>query len=330
MRTWTRRTISLGILFPAALANILLAPLIVVVLVLLDIVKDQRLPLTRAYLLITFYLVWAVLGVLAAFGVWGFFGSRDRQRFLEWNYALQRVWTHCFAKVGIALFSLRLNVEGDYSFGRNPFILLVRHTSLADTILVSWFVLVWHRMRMRYVMKKELLWETCLDIVGNRLSNYFVDRNTPNSSMEVGGIVSLAGDLGPCEGIVMYPEGTRFSERKRAQALHRLKEQGDRELLRHAEMLRYVLPPRLAGTLALLEKAPHADVVFFAHGGFEGASSFADIFRGSMIGCNIHARYWGVPACSVPRGIEAQKRWLYQQWHQIDELVATWCVPATR
>jgi hypothetical protein len=80
----------------------------------------------------------------------------------------------------------------------------------------------------------------------------------------------------------------------------------------------------LTGTLALLEQAPNADVVFFAHAGFEGASSFADIFRGSMIGREIRVRYWAVPASSIPREIEARKCWVYHEWEHIDEIIGRW------
>lgn len=332
MQTWVRRLISLGILFPSALLNCLLAPFLTGLFVLIDFATNRRLPLTRAYLLVSFYLLWEVIGVIAAFMVWLCLGPwrfGNHKRFLAWNYGLQRIWTNGFTRVGIALFSLDVTVEGNYEFGHTPFILLVRHTSLADTILVSWFLLVRHRIRARYGMKKELLWDPCLDIVGNRLPNYFIDRNSRNIANEVKGVAALAEGLGPSEGVVMYPEGTRFSEKKRARALLRLKEQGAEELLRSAERFQHVLPPRLAGTMALLEKAPNADAIFFAHRGFEGASSFAEIFSGSMIGREIRVRYWAVPAYSIPRDIEAQKRWIYQQWRQVDELVATWSVPTT-
>lgn len=327
MRTWVRRLITLGVLFPVAIINSLVSPLITGLCVLFDAVTDRRLPLTRAYLLISFYLLWEMIGVLAAFVVWLCFGSRSQEqheRFLKWNYVLQRIWTNGFTRVGIVLFSLRVTVEGDYKLGENPFILMVRHTSLADTILVSWFLLVRHRIRARYAMKKELLWDPCLDIVGNRLPNCFIDRNSRNIRNEVKGIAALADALGPSEGVVMYPEGTRFSEKKRAQALRRLEKQGAKELLRKAEGLQHVLPPRLAGTMALLEKAPNADVAFFAHAGFEGASSFADIFHGSMIGREIRVRYWAISARSVPREAEAQKRWIYQEWQRMDETVDEW------
>lgn len=327
MKTWNRRIVSFSVLFLTAALNTLIFPLIAFVLLLYDLAADRRLPLTRAYILVAFYLVWECAGILGACVVWvvfGWRGRRGRAQFLEWNYALQRMWTTGFTRVGIALFSLRLDISGDYAFGERSFVLLARHTSLADTILLAWFVLVRNRVKMRYVMKKELLWDPCLDIVGNRLPNYFIDRQSRDSAREVQGLTVLAEGLGDAEGIVLYPEGTRFSEKKRARALARLKELGGEEEFRSAERMTCVLPPRLKGAMTLLKCTPQADVVFFAHDGFEGASSFAEVFRGSLIGRTIHARFWAVPASAVPREPEAQKAWLYTEWEHLDRVVARW------
>lgn len=324
MRTLPRRLVTLGVLFPTTVVNSLLLPAVLPLLVLMDLCTNRRMPLTRAYLVISFYLIWESLGVLSAFAVWVFPGPRSSRLFLTCNYVLQRIWVDGFTRVGSLLFSLTPDIRGDVPFGERPLILLARHTSLADTILVSWIVLVRHKIRMRFVMKQELLWDPCLDIVGNRLPNYFVDRNAKDNMREIANIAALAKGLQTGEGVVMYPEGTRFSEEKRAKALQRLEEQGHIELLRHAEQMRHVLPPRLAGTLALLENAPGADIVFFAHSGFEGASSFSEFFRGSMIGREVRVRYWSVPASDVPADVEARKLWLYREWLHVDEVVGGW------
>ena len=74
---------------------------------------------------------WKTAGVAAAFAAWlcaGVWPLRNRRRFLAWNYALQRIWAGGFAKAGIALFSLRLAIDGGYAFGDKPFLMLVRHT----------------------------------------------------------------------------------------------------------------------------------------------------------------------------------------------------------
>ena len=136
-------------------------------------------------MLVVFYGFSELLGILAAFSVWlasGVWLGVSRQRFLRWNYGLQRLWARGFVWVGLRLFSMRLHVEEDgYIFSDQSILLLVRHTSLADTILAAYLVSVQKGFRSRYVMKRELLWDPCLDIVGNRLPNYFVDRRSANA-----------------------------------------------------------------------------------------------------------------------------------------------------
>lgn len=294
-------------------------------LLTIDAFRDRRFPLIRAYMLVVFYGVWELVGVLAAFIVWpvsGVWLGEDRHRFVRWNYSLQRLWAKGLARAGLRLFSMRLYVEDDgYVFSDQPILLLVRHTSLADTILATYLVSVQKGFRLRYVMKRELLWDPCLDIVGNRLPNYFVDRRSANTRAEAEAVAALADDLGAREGVILWPESTRFTAEKLRRALTRLNSTGDAQLLEIARGLSCVLPPRLLGTLGLLERNPSMDVVFCAHTGFENAASFLDFFRGSMIGRKICVRFWGCPAACIPRDRQEQKVWLYENWRRIDDFV---------
>jgi len=292
----------------------------------MDAIRDRRFPLIRAYMLVVFYGFWELLGLLGALIVWvagGVWLGAEPHRFLRWNYGLQSLWAKGFAWVGLRLFSMRLRVEEDGPvFSDKPILLLVRHTSLADTILAAYLVCVQRGFGLRYVMKRELLWDPCLDVVGNRLPNYFVDRNSANTRGEAELIASLADDLGPREGVILWPESTRFSPEKLERALARLKSDGDGRLLEIARGLRWVLPPKLLGTLGLLQRNPGMDVVFCAHTGFEHAASFPEIFRGSMIGREIHVRFWGCPAASVPGDERERRLWIYENWRRMDDFVA--------
>ncbi len=295
------------------------------ILFLADLMRDRRFPWLRAFILISFYCVWELLGVTAAFLVWMVYRSlpgRDRGVFLSWNYALQRLWVYGFARAGLFLFSMTFRVEsGDYPLGKRPVLLLVRHTSLADTILATYLMRVQRNFQLRYVMKRELLWDPCLDIVGNRLPNYFVDRASANTRQQAEAIAVLADGLQSGEGVILWPESTRFSPEKRARALTQLREKGDAILLEMAAAMQFVLPPRLLGISSLLERNPDLDVFFCAHTGFENAASFKDFFGGAMIGREIRAKLWGYPAESVPREPEAQKHWIYENWQRVDDFV---------
>jgi 1-acyl-sn-glycerol-3-phosphate acyltransferase len=124
---------------------------------------------------------------------------------------------------GIALVALvRLTVVFTFLRGRRgrsstwACHLVMRHASILDTLLPSVYVRGLTQWRVRYILKQELLLDPCLDIVGNALPNYFVDR-TGHRQREFEGIRALVKDLGD-DGVLVYPEGTRFSEEKLVRA----------------------------------------------------------------------------------------------------------------
>ena len=73
-------------------------------------------------------------------------------------------------------------MEGEADGARGPYLLLVRHASSGDALLASSLVSAPNRMQLRCVLKRELLWDPCLDIVGNWLPNVFAERDAPDSS----------------------------------------------------------------------------------------------------------------------------------------------------
>lgn len=329
---WLRRSVSVPLLIGATLVGVALFPIMLCLFLLVDVCRDRRFPLVRAGCVLVFYGVWEVFGILAALwaylfsGVWAGLGQAQ---YRDWNYALQRLWVQGFAWVGLRLFSMPAPTEEEgYAFSGRPILLLVRHTSLADTILATYLMRVRRAYRLRYVMKRELLWDPCLDIVGNRIPNYFVDRHASNTLGEAQALATLADGLGAWEGVIVWPESTRFSPAKRVRALNRLREQGEESLLQLAAEMEYVLPPKLSGILALLAHNPGMDVVFCAHTGFENAASFADIFKGTMIRREIRVKFWGYAAEDIPRDRAQQKLWIYENWRHVDAFVATACQDA--
>jgi hypothetical protein len=88
-----------------------------------------------------------------------------------------------------------------------------------------------------------------------------------------------------------------------------------------AEAMRYVLPPRPGGVLAVLENAHEADVVWVAHTGTDHLLSVADIWAALPMDLEILMRWWQVPAGSVPTDPEEQITWLYDWWKRIDEWI---------
>ncbi|MDF1561559.1 MAG: lysophospholipid acyltransferase family protein [Deltaproteobacteria bacterium] len=278
----------------------------------------------RAVLFFGLYLGLEAAGLLSAGAIWlRAHGGRlgGHARYLERNRILQRWWSDHLFGGALRIYGMTLEVEGAAEVLPPPFLLWVRHASTADTVLAAFVLANPHDLLLRYVLKEELLWDPCLDVVGRRLPNAFVDRSGRRSEEAVAAVAGLGRDLDDRSGVLIFPEGTRFSPAKRERALARLREAGEAALVERAEALHHVLPPRLGGVLALLEAAPKTDVVILAHTGFEGVESFAEFFGGALVGRRLRVRLWRIPAASIPA--EGRAAWVFERWAEVEAWVAT-------
>lgn len=304
------------ITIPAFIAATMLVSATLPVLVLLAAIL-RPFPATRGALptlgFIFGYLWCETIGIVTAFAIW--LQHRDQERFLDANFRLQCWWANALKVIAEKLFRLTFEVEGEDCLPGPPAIMLPRHASIADTIIPMVYYAIPQRLRLRYVLKRELLADPCLDIVGHRLPNYFVDRHGQDSERARQGVAELLDDLGDREGALIYPEGTRFSEAKRSQLIERYASSED--MLVQLRRWTQLLPPRLGGTLALLSANPGLDLIFCAHTGFEGSSHFATLINGSWIGAHIRIAFWRVPNREVPRNPDAQPEFLFAQWDRM-------------
>jgi 1-acyl-sn-glycerol-3-phosphate acyltransferase len=233
-------------------------------------------------------------------------------------YALQAWWASVNLRVASAALGLTIHVEGAELAVPGPVILLVRHASILDTLIPCTYVQRPYRFRVRYVLKQELLFDPCLDIVGNALPNYFVDRSG-NTQRELDGVRALAADLGS-DGLLMFPEGTRFSSKKRERALDRLQSEGS-PFAEAARAMSSVLPPKPGGVLTLLNALPDVDCVFIAHRGLESFAKISSLLSGEVVGARVDVKFWRVEGSAIPREDDERLRWLYDQWSQVDTFV---------
>ncbi|MGD2043416.1 MAG: lysophospholipid acyltransferase family protein [Acidimicrobiia bacterium] len=257
--------------------------------------------------------IWALVGL-------SFTTLLPRRAKQNATFKLQSVWTAWnFAALRL-LFSLDLDVEGQESAAPGPIVLLCRHASMVDTMLPARLVANPFGIRLRYVLKKELLFDPTLDIGGNRLPNYFIDRDGDPSN-EIDALKNLARDLGPEDGILIYPEGTRYSESKRLRYAKRIAREGGivGDLASH---LRRVLPPRPGGTLAILETTT-ADIVVLAHRGLEGLATVKDIWSGGLVGSKINVLMWRIRRGEIPTGRRERVEWLYRLWAEVDSWIVS-------
>jgi 1-acyl-sn-glycerol-3-phosphate acyltransferase len=332
---WGRRAITIPTYLGAAALYLGALPLLLPLAAVVDVATGRRstLPRLRALTVFAIYFACEVFGILGALalGLVTLGGTLvEARRYLGWNAALQRWWTDALFFGSVRVFGIRVETEGLEVARRGPMLLFVRHTSTADTVLTAAIVANPHRLLLRYVLKRELLWDPCLDLVGRRLPNAFVARGAgrrpqdatggeATSSPEIDAVASLASGLDEGSAVLIYPEGTRFSKTKLARAIERLRARGDDT---HAELsarLRHVLPPKLGGPLALVSAAPEVDVVVVEHSGFEGAATLASFWKGALVGKTLRVRLRRFPASTLPRAALAS--WLYERWAEVDAWV---------
>ena len=322
-----RRVITVPAVFALLAAVTIASPALLAVAAIVDVARTmatrRRGVLLRSLAFLWIYLVGEVWALLALLGTSVLLGRAK----LDATYALQDRWASWNLTALRMLFSLEIRATGETSATPGPVIVISRHASLVDTLLPAQFIARRNGMRLRYVLKKELLLDPALDIAGSRLPNVFIDRASREAT-ERQQIKLLAEGLGPDDGVLIYPEGTRFDEAKlkRYQHRHRGAEPGSIQGL--ASLYRRVLPPRPGGTLSLLE-AGDADVVVFAHRGLEGLATVRDIWRGDLVGSQIDIAVWRVPRAQIPQLRAERVEWLFRLWAEVDDWVCSENGPTT-
>ena len=316
-----RRALSLAALVVACALLAALAPALLVVTAIVDVAQGARLALTRTLLMVLTWLAYELAGVVTAGCLWLRGGSAERV--IEGHFRLQCWWAGGLFDATRALFQLRVDVTGAEVAKGGPVLVLARHTSVADTLLAAALLSRPHGLRLRYVLKRELLWDPCLDIVGHRLPNAFVRRGSRDTAGDVAAVRSLAEGLGPHDGVLIFPEGTRATPALRARAIEKLDASPTATDAQRAaaRRLKHVLPPRIEGVLALLEADPRADVVLLAHAGLDSVRTLADLRRGTLVGQRVRVHLWRCPRAEIPDDREGRVGWLLAQWQRVDDAV---------
>ena len=303
----------------------LLFPALLLVALLVDVGRAVvlRTPFmaTRLLAFLWAYLAGESAGLLALLGIWlaGGFGLR-RGRIADWTWRSQQVWAGWMFAAARRLMGLRVEVGGEEALRPGPVIVLVRHASIVDNLLPSVLVTRAHHVRLRYVLKRELLRDPCLDVAGKRLPNYFVRRDT-GEKLERENVRRLAEGLSPQDGVLLYPEGTRFTAERRERAIKRIAER-DPERARRLERIEHLLPPKVGGFLSALDGAPGVDVVVMAHAGFDDLRLVSDMWRGALVGRTIRVRFERTERAAIPNDTPGRVRWLDDAWAAADVWVA--------
>ncbi len=322
-RAW-RRVRGVAAVAVALVLVTLLAPVLLVAASVVDLTLwlRRRKPWMAVRLLAMgwWFLVgemWALVGLLA---IWLVSGGRDSARRRDRVYRLKRRWLRSHLAGIRTLFGMRFEIEGLELAGPGPVIVMIRHASIIDNALPDAILGHAHGLGFRFIIKRELRMLPTIDIGGRWVPTLFVRRGSGDTEAELERMRALTVELSPNDGLLIYPEGTRSTPAKLARAKEIIAERQP-EIVPLAERLQHLLPPRLGGTLLLLETARDADVVLFGHVGLDGFEYVSDIWSGGLVGTTVHLKFWRFPAAEVPSEREELIAWLYGRWQELDDWV---------
>ena len=317
-----RRLISMpGLILGAVILTVAIPVWLPLVLVIDACRLKWRFPLAR---LLSFAVCWAwleTIGVTCSALLWVTGQSKN----LPKHYALQRWWADRLLQALKATCGFSVEVENIDALKPGPVLMFARHASLADSLVSAYVVTTLAQMNPRYVLKRELLADPCLDVVGQRLPNHFLDRHATDSTPELQALEALVTNIDASTVGIIFPEGTRANQKKRTRALEKIAAIDQVRADRLHEM-RHLLPPRPAGAAAMLRGCPSANVVFAWHVGFEGLDTFGGILRAissRMPPIRFHLRRVersGIPSNSITDTGELTK-WLDSEWMRMDREV---------
>lgn len=315
-----RRGVTIPVCLLGAAVAVATTPLWIPALWLVDRITGRT--TRRAALLVAGGLVIDSAALLASAWVWGLSRvllQRGSEAERARNFRVQRWWSRSLLAWGRWVYQVRLELEGALQPLHGPLLVFARHCSVADTLLPAVLVADRGQLLLRYVAKEALRWEPCLDVLGGRLSTVFLRRGAGGGADQV---ATAAQELAGDEGVMLFPEGTRFSPAKRDRRLRQL-EGEDPARAALARELTHVLPPRRGGVGAALAARPEADVLIVEHTGLEGLETLADLTRRDLVGRTVRVRLRRIRAAEVPRDEEGGVAWLDAQWREVDAWVAS-------
>jgi hypothetical protein len=282
-------------------------------------------------------LIWSAgetAALTVSLGLWiasGFGGRLDTEPYQSRHYAVMRWFLDLVYRTARAACGLRVTVTGPRPAGQaapasdRPLIVLSRHAGPGDSLLLVHHLLSACGRRPRVVMKATLQLDPSVDILANRLPNAFLHRGAEagkraGSRQRTEQVRRLAAGMGARSALVLFPEGGNWTPLRWHRAIERLRRRGRADLAERAAAMPNVLPPHASGVLAAITACPRADVIFVAHTGLDRLVSVRDVWRSLRADMEITARWWRVPAASVPRSVsrDAQVTWLYDWWQRID------------
>ncbi|MBT8206720.1 MAG: 1-acyl-sn-glycerol-3-phosphate acyltransferase [Acidimicrobiia bacterium] len=317
---WKRRAITIPRTFAVFVLLTVLSPVLFAIALLVDVVRaltgSRQFATIRVVAFGWVYFAVETIGILRLTFVWLTF-RRNEAVFRRRVRKVQMWFARNLLRGVTSLFGLQMTVDDPQVATPGPMVMFVRHSSIIDTLLPPALIGDQFDLRLRWVVKAELLADPALDLAGLWLDNCFVDRSAGLG--EIRRIRRLGQGLTEDEGVVIYPEGSRFTEARRKRAIEKLTETSP-DLAQRARSMTHVLPPRPGGALALLQAG--TDVVLCGHVGLDGFAKVTDIWTGNLVGSTVQVWFHRVPAAEIPKGRDDRVTWLFDQWAALDREIA--------
>lgn len=313
-------------LIVGSLLSITLGPVLLLVALIADLATGTKgMRRSRTVALISSLFLVDLAGKLLVVGAWVIspLGTRVERPASQARYSwIMTWWTTALIATISRFVPLSIDMtELDDSLLDGDAIVVSRHRSILDAVLPA-MLFGKRQLQVLYTLKEDLRWEPNIDIVGKRMGHVFVNRRPTDLDAELEPIRELANRIDDGSVGVIFPEGTFFNEKRKAQAIRAL-EKRDPHHVEAATNMQFLLPPRPAGTLALLEGAPGADVIVLGHVGFEPFGTIKQILAHIGDDHNIVIRAWRYARNTIPTDPPAQIDWLYERWVEMDGWIAS-------
>ena len=325
-----RRLLSItavGVALPVA---VLTAPIWVPLTLAADIVSRLwRFPTLRLAVFAVVYLAHQWVGIARAVQI-SVDSRLSRRSSLPAEREVQAWWATSLLQWAKRLLGVDFEPLDLSDIPDGSFILLSRHASMVDAVLPIVLICGHLNRYAHYVLKNELLWDPVINIFGKRLGNQFVGRGS-RTDADLDGIARLADGALPNSALVIFPEGTYATPANRRRILESLRRKvaaGElsAEVTTYAEKLDHLLPPKPAGSLALMAHRPNADVVILGHVGLENMADLRGFRRQLPLRRPIIVRYEVHRRGDLPNSEEQRETWLRERWLELDEWIGS--VPA--
>jgi 1-acyl-sn-glycerol-3-phosphate acyltransferase len=323
---WVRRLVIAPIAWVVIVGLVAVMPVALLAALVAGPFGSGRWRAARVLWMATVYLALEAIALVVLFGLWigaGFGRALSGPRFQRVHYALTGLYLRILYRTAQWALRVRVAVIGtdpDVAAPGKPELVFCRHAGPGDSFLLVHALVNWFDREPRIVLKHTLQWDPVIDVMLNRLPSRFIKLRGSGVAAE-DEIAGLATGLDHNDALVLFPEGGNFTPGRRIRAIDRLRRLGLHAMARRAERMRNVLAPKPGGTLAALDAAPGAEVIWVAHTGVDKMLTVADVWRELPLETTITMRWWSVDAADVPKGREERVEWLFDWWARIDQWI---------